>query len=310
VPVDIIELTRDVVARYGGPVADIVPIIGNGSVNQVFVATTERGKLVARLNDDRGFDEFQKEAWCIAQAAARGVLGPAVTGLGQQDGYSYMVQAFLEGASGSEAAIDRAETWRALGRYARIIHSIQDYGFGLTLADIHDPDFQLRWTRHVEYNIASLVPGDELIELGAITREESGAIKELFQQLLHRTFTFGLNHGDLSLKNVIVGARGEVSLLDWGSAEAHVVPHHDIGEILKSSLQRHAVEFDAFLDGYGLSQERYAAMEHDVYALMLLRAIDKLRWAIDWHPADIPSMIDTVKRISRLTFDGPPRDAL
>src|SRR4051812_42571979 len=98
-------LIRHVVARGGGSLTDVVPIVGNGSVNRVFVATTERGKLVARLNADRGLDEFRKEAWCIEQAAARGVLGPAVLDMGQKDGYSYMVQSFLEGAVGSEGAI-------------------------------------------------------------------------------------------------------------------------------------------------------------------------------------------------------------
>jgi fructosamine-3-kinase len=297
------ELIRHIVARYGGSLTDVVPIIGNGSVNRVFVATTERGKLVARLNADRGLDEFRKEAWCIEQAAARGVLGPAVLDVGQKDGYSYMVQSFLEGAVGSEGAIDHAAAWHTIGRNAKAIHAIQEHGFGLTLHDIQDRGFSGRWKRHVAYNVASLTPEDQLLALGALTPDQSPRVRARFRALLRQRFTFGLNHGDLSLKNVIVGTRGEVFLLDWGSAEAHVVPHHDIGEILKSSLERHSAEFDMFLAGYGLSAERYGEMEHDVHALMLLRAIDKLRWAIDRHPVDIPSMVDTVKSVYRLAFD-------
>lgn len=286
-----------------GSVAGVEPIVGSGSVNQVFVVTTERGKLVARLNSDRGIDEFRKEAWCIEQATARGVLGPTVFALGQQDGYSYMVQSFLEGLVGGDGAIDAVAAWRTIGRYAKTIHAIQDHGFGLGLSDIRDRNILERWRRHVTYNIGSLTPEDKLIELGALIPDQSPLVRNRFQALLGTRFGFGLNHGDLSLKNVIVGARGEVFLFDWGAAEAHVVPHHDIGEILKSSLPRRSVEFAAFLDGYGLSADRYGDLEHDIHGLMLLRAIDKLRWAIDRHPVDIPSMVETVRAVYGQAFD-------
>lgn len=303
VSIEIDLLIGEIVPPRYGSVEDVEPILGSGSVNQVFVVTTERGKLVVRLNADRGFDEFRKEAWCIEQAALCGVLGPTVLGLGQKDGYSRMVQSFLEGMVGSEGAIDAIAAWKAIGRYAKSIHAIQDYGFGLVLSDIRDRIFLQRWQRHVTYNIGSLTPKDKLIELGALTPDQSPLVRARFQALLGKRFTFGLNHGDLSLKNVIVGPRGEVFLFDWGSAEAHVVPHHDIGEILKSSLPRRSAGFDAFLDGYGLSADRYGELEHDLHGLMLLRAIDKLRWAIDQHPVDIPSMVETVRAVYILAFD-------
>ena len=299
---DLNELVLKIAARHGGSVSDIEPIVGNGSVNHVFVVTTGCGKLVVRLNADRGFDEFRKEAWCIDQAAAQGVLGPMILGLGRQSGYSFIVQSFLDGVVGNGGLVDEAVAWKALGQYARAIHSIQDYGFGLDLIDIQDRGFEKRWVQHVTYNVTSLTPADKLIDLGALTPNQSPRVRSLFQDLLHKRFTFGLNHGDLSLKNVIIGARGEVFLLDWGCAEAHVIPHHDIVEILKSSMARDSAEFSAFLDGYGLSTDRCQQMEEDVHALMLLRAIDKLRWAIDQHPVAIPSMVDTVRAAYCITF--------
>src|SRR5437016_3120288 len=81
---------------------DIEPIVGHGSVNQIFIITTDTEKLVIRLNDDRGFDEFVKEKWCIEQATAKGVPGPKVLKLGELGEYSYMVQTFLEGVVGSQ----------------------------------------------------------------------------------------------------------------------------------------------------------------------------------------------------------------
>ena len=39
----------------------IKQIVGHGSVNQIFIVTTNTEKLVIRLNDDRGFDELVKQ---------------------------------------------------------------------------------------------------------------------------------------------------------------------------------------------------------------------------------------------------------
>src|SRR5258706_147239 len=156
--------------------------------------------------------------------------------------------------------------------------------------------------RYLAYNIESLNPQDKLLELEALNVEQLKKVKALFEELLQKQFTFGLNHGDLSLKNVIVSPQDKVSLFDWGSAEAEIVPHHDFGEILKSSLKSSSPEFKSFLNGYGLSETEYKQLVGDIYGLMLLRAIDKLRWAIDRNPTDIPAFVEKVKEIFQLKF--------
>ena len=61
----------------------------------------------------------------------------------------------------------------------------------------------------------------------------------------------GLNHYDLAIRNTVVDEKGQISLLDWGSAEAHLVPHYDLLEILR--WQHPSDEgFRAFELGYGL----------------------------------------------------------
>lgn len=280
-------------------VMEIFPIIGNGSVNQIFIVITDKEKLVIRLNQDRGFDEFIKEKWCIEKAAARGVVGPTVIAMGEMDGYSYMIQSFLEGTLGTQAGIDAVMVWKEIGTYAKLIHSISVSGFGLACSELMESNLhtsQKKWEKYVTYNIESLTENDKLLQLGALTAEQSQKVKNLFEELRKKTFVFGLNHGDLSLKNVMVSNQNKVRLFDWGSAEAQVVPYHDFGEVLKSSLESASPEFKAFLKGYGMPEEEYEKIADDIHAIMLLRAIDKLRWAIDKHPVDILAFTETVKK--------------
>jgi aminoglycoside phosphotransferase (APT) family kinase protein len=116
-----------------------------------------------------------------------------------------------------------------------------------------------------------------------LTRAESSAVREVFAGLRGLDFRLGLNHGDLSLKNAVVGRGGRVTLLDWGSAEAAAVPHHDLIQLLKMSMSEGdpgGGEFGAFLDGYGISPKELERMTPELEALLTLRAFDKLRWAL------------------------------
>jgi hypothetical protein len=97
--------------------------------------------------------------------------------------------------------------------------------------------------------------------------------------------------------------RGRVNLLDWGSAEASIVPHHDLIQILKMNM----LEVDpdgeqilAFLDGYGIPPAEFEQMMPELESLLVLRAFDKLRWAIDWNVEGLDGFVsharETVSR--------------
>jgi aminoglycoside phosphotransferase (APT) family kinase protein len=270
----------------GEPAARVTPVVGKGSVNKVFVAEASGGKVVVRMSDrPQAADEYAKEKWCIERAAALGIPVPAVLGLGWRGGHAYIVELFVEGDEGRVSPVARTEVWRVLGRYARLIHSITIPGFGLTLAEITEGDARESWVRYLEYNIESLTDDDPLIELKVITRAQSCAVREIFVGLRGCEFTFGLNHGDLSLRNTIVDARGRVTLLDWGSAEAAAVPHHDLIQLLKTSMTEGDPddgELRSFVEGYGMSAAVLERMMPELEALLLLRAFDKLRWALEW----------------------------
>ncbi|MGF7036124.1 aminoglycoside phosphotransferase (APT) family kinase protein [Paenibacillus mucilaginosus] len=267
-------------------------ITGKGIINQVCVVETESHKVVVRMNDKDTFPEFIKEKWCIGQAAAVGVPGPEVLSIGIVDETAYMIQAFVEGDNGLDSTFPKTDIWRKLGEYAKLIHSIQVNGSGENLVDPVHGEFQSpshagsdgSWHGYVQYNINCLTEHDRLIELGVITQMESQRVRELFENLKREPFRFGLDHGDLSIKNAIVNQANRVILLDW-NAEVNVVPHVTVARLMQYQMlgieeSPNVEEFEAFMDGYGLSEEDLSVTRH----FLLLRAFDNLRWAIDRSP--------------------------
>ena len=118
-----------------------------------------------------------------------------------------------------------------------------------------------------------------------------------------RKFTFGLNHGDISLRNTLVEESGKVNLLDWGCAEAHSVPHVDFIHVLSCQLKTgipNDAQFQAFLRGYGMTRKEFRLLEPQCLELMLLVSFDKVRWAIERSPSNLKELIRKAKRILKL----------
>jgi aminoglycoside phosphotransferase (APT) family kinase protein len=291
-------------AFLGGTAESVTAVVGKGTVNKVFVAESSGRKVVVRMSDrPAAADEYAKEAWCIGRAAALGVPVPAVLGVGRRGGNAFIVESFVEGVEGRARPAGRDAVWRALGGYARLVHSVAVPGFGLTMSEILEDDARESWSRHLEYNIESLNADDPLLGLEVIDLAGSKAARELFVGLRRREFTFGLNHGDLSLRNTIVDARGRVTLLDWGSAEAAAVPHHDLIQLMKEGMtegEPGGGEFRAFLGGYGISAAELGRMRPELEALLLLRAFDKLRWALEWKAEPLGEYVGHAREAARL----------
>ena len=280
-------------------------IIGKGITNQVCVVETKSHKVIVRMNGKDTFPSFIKEKWCIEQAAAAGVPGPEVLSIGIVDETAYMIQAFVEGDNGLDSTVHKSDIWRQLGKYAKLIHSIPVQGYGGNLIDPVHGEFQSpshagsdgSWHGYVQYNINSLTESDRLIELGVITQMESQRVSKLFENLKKETFRFGLNHGDLSLKNTIVNQANQVILLDW-NAEVNVVPHATVAQLMHYQIlgleeSPNVEQFKAYIDGYGISEKDLAEIRH----FLLLRAFDNLRWAIDQSPDLIESYAAFAKQV-------------
>jgi aminoglycoside phosphotransferase len=285
------------------PTFEVTPIIGRGSVNKVFVVGSGGDKVVVRMSARTDApDEYAKEAWCIERAAALGVPIATILAVGRCDGHAYIIQSYVAGDEGRDSRVPEQHIWRELGKHAKLIHSVEVSGFGLKLSDMTQGDGRASWLRYLQYNIESLTEDDQLIELSVVTKSQSKIVKAIFASLKTREFVFGLNHGDISLRNTIVDAHGVVNLLDWGSAEASIVPHHDLIQMLKTNMLENDPDHDAlraFLDGYGISQTEFKRMMPELESLLLLRAFDKLRWAIDWNAEELDEFVSHAREAVR-----------
>lgn len=300
-----LQLASQVAAEYFDLATPLqVTILGSGDCNVNYLAVTPEKKIVIKLSkpdrEEKALEGYTKERWCIAKARELGVLTPEVIKVGKKNGRTYMIQSFVEGLSGADASglsslseEEEQRVWRTLGEYARAIHLMPVVGYGDTMSE--EGVFAGSWEAHLQYNIDSLNDDDELIKRNVLTKMLSGRVRSAFESLKTKGFRFGLSHSDLALRNTIVSSDGKVSLLDWDTAKAEIVPHYDFNEILRDS-QPSREAFNAFLEGYGMTQEKFKEIEQDLLVLDLLRSIDTLRWAIDRSPEVIPQHVETVQQ--------------
>lgn len=295
-----IEKIAEIVFREFAVISrKISPLIGKGLVNNIYLVEAGSAKLIVRTNAAPSFDGYRKEQWAADRAREKQIPTPPILKIGVFENQAYSVQKYVEGIEGRNFTINRDFIWKKFGEYARRIHEISVGGFGLDFRDMTTGDSERGWLEYLDYNIESLNERDELLNLGVITKARSKFFRKLFGSLKRRKFRFGLNHGDFSMKNTIVDGNGTVHLVDWGSAEASIVPHHDLIQLLKMSRLEndpHPVEFAAFLKGYRLSGDEYAEIAPDLKTLSILRAFDKLRWAIDRQIPELPDYVAEARK--------------
>lgn len=275
------------------PVSKVEKVINLGSVNKVYVVSSNRQKIVIRVNEEDGLGPYQKEAWCINKSSEVGIPGPQVIDVAKEGNLSYMVVSFIEGLNGKKYP-GQIKIWRTLGEYACRIHSIPLDGFPDT--NVPPVGFDRSWENYVIYNLQSLNSHDKLLEIGAISKQESEWLKEVFSDIKTHKFKAGLVHGDLCPRNTIVNVHGEIYLIDWGSADSGIVPYGDLIEILKSSTKSTSANFASFLEGYDMTQNEFLEIKSLLSSLMLLRATDKLRWSIDKMPDKTPHFVRGLRK--------------
>jgi len=267
-----------------------------GITNEIYIVEILDKRYVIRISPESNIAQFEKENWDMEQAARLGVFIPNTIKLGELESTVYMIQEYVYGLHGTDISLDKSFIWKELGKYSKTIHSIPTMGFGNYMSS--PGVFSGDWVRYVEYNIQSLTDSDKLLSMNVLNEKQSKRIKMLFENLTEQKFNFGLNHGDLSLKNVIVN-NGRVVLLDWGSSESHIVPHFDIVEVLQSSFEFdfNNQYFRAFISAQDISDEEFSSLKPSVDIIMLLRAIDHLRWAIDKKPEKVEHLVEVVSRV-------------
>lgn len=280
--------------HLASPATGIVAI--KSGVNRVFRMMAGNERVIVRLNDLAEIPRFRKEAWCIERAASVGVPGPKVLAVGTQGRYAYMLETDVPGLRGDELRQqEQLSTWQMLGALLRRLHAISLPGFGDELARMTTGGGE-HWARYLAYNIDQLTPRDPLLEMGVLAKHEQNRLRTQFHALARTPLRFGLSHGDCSLVNAIVGDGGLTTIIDWGEAHAHVVPHYDIAVIQQVSLRDDSPGFAAMLHGYELEWSTYEAIRPEIVALRSLVATDKVRWARDRRPDRLAEKVKALRR--------------
>ncbi len=304
-----IEVVTKIASEFLHEEISSVRSIGEGSNNKNFLAETSQNKVVVKLSHEqkahRAFEDYKKEQWCIEKSSALGVSGPSVLAMGEAGNSAYMIESLVPGINGKELMGDKTKIWKRVGEYTKLIHSINVTGFGENLFNDTPGGQGASWQKFLDYNIDSLTSDDKLIGLGVLTLDQSQLVKDIFIGLKEKEFNFGLNHGDIAIWNTLVEPSGNVHLLDWGCAEAHIVPHFDMLHIITGNLESGSPNNDevrAFLEGYGISETEFETMKPELNQLLLLKSFDKLRWAIDKNPSAIPEFTERAGRFVQINL--------
>jgi aminoglycoside phosphotransferase (APT) family kinase protein len=192
----------------------------------------------------------------------------------------YLIETFIEGAFGDDDV--SVDTWRMLARYAQAVHQIPitlDAPAGLFSRFGRDLD--AAWTNHLAYNIEHLSTTDPLLALSVYAPWQQKAIRAQLTGLRAAELTFGLCHGDLAPRNLILPPSGPAVLVDWGSAFAGPTPYGDLVPVAKAVLtdgNPTRSEFNAFAAALGAAS---VTTDQILYPMVLLSALDLVRWALD-----------------------------
>jgi aminoglycoside phosphotransferase (APT) family kinase protein len=279
-------LVRSIAKSLGRDGVSLRAVDGQGSVNRVYIADD----LVMRLNLDRSpeaaLKEYLKERWC-SLVAGEVIRVPSVLDVGMKDGRAYSVAQFLPGPLGT-ADPDRA--WAILGQMLSAVHAIplppvdpDLFGEAGTPADNLDNQREL--------NILSLGTDDPLLHLGVYDTSELPTIRKAFEDLREVKFPFGLCHGDVSPRNLILATNGPPALIDWGCASLEAVPAADFVQIrTRLHLENTPTEqqWQALIKAYGGGANE--VLPH-LPVLVLLKAFDLVRWAIDRCPSRTEELV-------------------
>jgi hygromycin-B 4-O-kinase len=246
------RLAGDVLRQLLGTRPRRVKPLGGGLTNFVFAARHQGEDLIVRMSGDPAkVKEYLKEQWAMAQAREVGVPVPEVLEVGTgPTPFPYMISRQVAGVEGTHHP-ERHAVLQELGLLARRIHGIRTSGFGHTFD----------WSGNVlsrkdtwrDY-LAREFRGETRLELlerhAMLPSRAAKVLRATLRRIARWKPEPSLNHGDLRLKNVIVGADGGIAaLLDWEFCTSNVAPYWDL------SIALHDLSVDAkeaFLGGYGM----------------------------------------------------------
>ena len=264
-------LASRVLAHHFGDDASRLVHETSGQSNYVFTAEHDRGTFVLRLSPEGDrLRAYQKEQWAVERVREAGVPTPEILEVGVIDiPWPYMLMRKVGGQEATTHA-RRLEILTALGENAARINAIPTAGFGdvFDWASPEEPRNE-SWRDFLTRELQLDRQLDILLEHEMLSADQLGQVRETLEALGDLPRDGRLNHGDLRLKNVMVGDEGAiVAILDWEKCVSGLAPEWEL------SLALHDLsvdEKDAFTRGYGLSIEE---LERRAPAMKALNVIN------------------------------------
>ena len=267
-----------VVARHLGERPRRLEPLSGGLNNHVFRAVLGRRRMVVRLHDDAAkVAVYRNEAWAMRQAQRARIPVPGVLAVGSDEaGRPYMLLEEVPGVPGTHTR-DSGGVMRELGALASRLHRLPA---GHSRAS---GDNSRHWTRWADYLASELKPDERLgvlDALRALTVPEREALQATLSQMLRWRRPPVLLHGDLRLKNLIIGPDDDRirALIDWEDCLTAPAPEWDL------SIALHDLgpdDKEAFLEGYGLTPARFARIAPAVRALNILNYAWAMRQGLE-----------------------------
>lgn len=277
------QIVSAVAQIHGLPDAPVTRPGRAGDVNDTVIVGSGLERYVLRTPlDGRLSSEYAIEQWCSDNARAGGIPTPRVLAIGVATGIQYSIQEFVDGVDGE--SLRSGALWRTLGEYAHIVNDRPIETAPDQLFSRFGRDPVSAWRQHLDYNLVQLDGNDPLIGLGVYTTADQQWLRAVIEILADVPLQFGLSHGDMALRNLLVDPDSAPTIIDWGSAAIGPVPHTDLLNLLRNRDENenpNNQEIGQFCAGYGLDLR---PLHDEVSAMQVSGAIDLMRWARDARP--------------------------
>jgi aminoglycoside phosphotransferase (APT) family kinase protein len=255
--------------------------IHGGLVNDVFEARIKREELVLRISQAPGkLQAFMKEQWAVAAALKKKIPTPEILEVSSgENGLSYMISRKVAGHPAIVLGSKRLEVLRELGEYTARINAIPTQDFG------HIFDWspnklsrQRTWQAYLDNELKVNERIATFRESGVLNAGQLKKLRNELQSMRSWNISPTLSHGDIRLKNVIVGETGKIiAILDWENCTSNVAPYWEL------SLALHDLTMDEkqkFLEGYGLDLKEFMRIAPAIKALNVLNYARSVRHAL------------------------------
>lgn len=264
------EMARAVIAHHFGTRPRRVTHLPGGLSNSVFAVKLEEGQFVVRVSTDAGrINAFIKEQWAQTRAREAGVPTTEILEVGNEViPRPYMI---LRAVEGQEATYhpNRLGILREMGRYAALINSIATTGFGSTFDWSNNQLSRNKsWDDYLHKELRLDARLEILSKRRILTPGQIKTLRDIFSGSRKRKHKARLSHGDIRLKNVMVGEGGEIrAILDWEHCTSNLAPEWEL------SLALHDLSIDekqVFLEGYGLGEKKIKEVSPLVKAINVI----------------------------------------